>query len=544
MNAILDMLKPYASDPVEEGPPEILPWEFGDVWALRGAAKSALGLLVSGEKPGERLYEMAEYLLVFNTPGYTHRGGPEESDGLLLNGTALALCGYLCANHHAEAELWRVTGCARVVTQVHKRRAELGDQMLADCVLAVCRIADEFDAPILADLITLRERMWGRLLDHSRAERLHVSEADYPTHMIDPVGVDQVGALVRGRGWMHDAIAPDYKGLADLEDADGCCENLITLRAHMLVRHQFGSDIDWQLRLFDDIESTVSLGAQPFVRNLVTAYDQTGDEKYAVHCARILWSFYRGATLPNHRQTQGPWRTLEVGNRQANMWPAALALLGNTDAFDEATHAMMARSRLEHMRYALAYCGYPNNWYQVEASGMATAALFSPELKHANAYLRVALRRLKWINSFAYYDDGFQFELTHLYHVFPTSSMFAVVRAAQARGVDLPADFVQLMERAHEMYLFAVMPDHILPTFNDCNPQPTDPATLLSAAAETFDRDDFRWAAAHGKEGQAPDHTSHAWKDCGLYVMRNQWDANAQYLHFDGAPWGASHQHE
>jgi hypothetical protein len=218
------------------------------------------------------------------------------------------------------------------------------------------------------------------------------------------------------------------------------------------------------------------------------------------------------------------------------MWPAAMAILGQTDAFDEATHAMLARSRLDHIRYALAYVGGANNWYQVEAAGLAVAALFSPELKHADAYLRTALRRLKWINSFAYYNDGFQFELTHLYHVFPTSCMFAVVKAAKARAVKLPDDFLQLIERAHEMYLFAVMPNHILPTFNDCNPNPTDPAFLLQAAADAFDREDLQWGGTHGEMGRPPGHTSHAWEDSGLYVMRNKWGTDAQYLHFDGAP--------
>ena len=151
--------------------------------------------------------------------------------------------------------------------------------------------------------------------------------------------------------------------------------------------------------------------------------------------------------------------------------------MGDHDVFDDDLHAMVARSRLDHMRYMLAFCGGANNWYQVEASGLAIAALFSPELKQSEAVLRIALRRLKWINSFAYYDDGFQFELTHGYHVFPTSSLFAVVQTAKAREVSLPDDFTSLVEKAHEMYLYAAQPDFLLPTFNDCNPNPTDPAS-------------------------------------------------------------------
>ena len=233
-----------------------------------------------------------------------------------------------------------------------------------------------------------------------------------------------------------------------------------------------------------------------------------------------------------------------MGARPWRLWPNTLGWLGQTDAFDEDTHAMLARSRLEHMRYLLAYCGGPNNWYQVECSGLAAAALYSPDLRQSEAVLRVALRRLKWINSFAYYDDGFQFELTHGYHMFPTHAIFGVVRAAKARGVSLPADFTGLVQKAHEMYLYAVQPDGLLPAFNDCNPNPMDPAPTLRSAAEVFERDDLRWGGTYGKEGTPPEHTSHAWHSAGLYAMRDRWGADGQFLFFDGAPWGASHQHE
>ena len=137
-------------------------------------------------------------------------------------------------------------------------------------------------------------------------------------------------------------------------------------------------------------------------------------------------------------QKARPWRTLDVENRQCNMRPVITLHLGRTGASDEETHAMLARSRLEHARYALAFCGGANNWYQVESAGLAVATFYSPELTHSDALLRTALRRLRWINSLAYYDDGFQFELTPGNHVFPTSSMFEVVQGARARGVELP----------------------------------------------------------------------------------------------------------
>jgi hypothetical protein len=541
MNQILASLRLYALDPDPTHPPDLLPWNSSDPWGVENAARRALGLLLDGEKPGARLFEIADYLLTFITHADRWVALP---DALLLNGTALALCGYICHGLHPEADLWRLTGAARLATAAHWRKAALEDTMMADCVLSVCRLAEELELPILADLITLRERMWGRLLDHSRAERLHVPEDAYPSYMSQPVPPEQLGGLLRARDWQKKGVSPRYLFSTDLQEAEETCSNLLTFRAHMLLKHQFGSEIDWYIQFFEDKESTVSINGMHSVQNLVEAYVETGKQKYADHAVRLMKSFYDHCPVPNHRHIVGPWRTLEVGSRNWRVWMDLVGYLGDNPAFTPEMHSIMARLRLESIRYLLAFCGGPNNWYQVEASGMAVAALYSPELKLADAYLRIALRRLKWLNSFAYYDDGFQFELTQGYHVFPTNAITSVVKAAKARGVILPADYTRLVEKAHEMYLYSVQPNHILPTFNDCNPIPTDPAPLLRFAAELFDRPDFRWGGSHGEEGQAPDHASHAWSSAGYYVMRDRWDKDAHFLFFDGAPWGAAHQHE
>jgi hypothetical protein len=290
MMTSLQPLAKYAHAPATDAPPELLPADPAHEWGVENAARGALGLLVAGEAPSERLFQVADYLLTFCPSGY-HRGQLPDSE--LLNGTALALCGYVCHGAHPEAELWRLTGCARLATELHKRKAALEDQLAADCLFAVCLVADELEAPVLADIVSLRERMWGSPQDQSRVELLHVSEEEYPSHMTDPAPVDQVGAMVAERDWQWELRSGAVAGTTDLQAAEEACRDLITLRAHMLVRHQFGSEIDWHLKLFDDVESTVSLGAQPFIRHLARAWEETGDEKFAHHAARMLWSFYQ-----------------------------------------------------------------------------------------------------------------------------------------------------------------------------------------------------------------------------------------------------------
>ena len=123
MQEAIECLRPYAAEPPADKPPEILPRDHDSPWGLDGAARRALAILLAGEEPGDRLYEMAEYLLTFCTEGYGERRHP---DALPLNGAALALCGYRCAGLHADAEIWRLitrracsgpsTGCRRCPT--------------------------------------------------------------------------------------------------------------------------------------------------------------------------------------------------------------------------------------------------------------------------------------------------------------------------------------------------------------------------------------------------------------------------------------------
>ncbi len=541
MELFIKSLGKYAVAVPDGSPPDILPLAPDDVWGLENAARIALGLLVEEEPPGPRLFELADYLLTFCACGCTYNGFP---DNLLLNGAALAIIGYRCEGHHPEAELWRVTGSARLASVGHWRKAALSDSLMTDCIRAVCSVAHEMEVPVYADLLALEERLWGRFVDHSLAEHLQVPARDYCKHMIDPSSTENLGERLRDRAWQYDINIPEAQMNLNIGEADDTCNNLITFHSHMLVRYQFPDEIDWYLRLFDDKESTVSLAAHYFIQNLAAAYESTGQEKYSRHAARLLKSFYTLAPVPNNQQAIGPWRTLELGRRQAIIWPTIIAAVGKSDYFTPEIHKILACSRLDHMRFATAFCGLPHNWLQVEAAGLATAALFSPELRQAEAYFRVAMRRLRWINSFAFYDDGQQFELCYAAHSFATLAMSGVVETARVRGVALSQDFLDVFEKANEVYLYAAMPDYSLPTFSDSYSFSVDVSGFLSATANRLNRQDFLWFSTRGAMGTEPEYCSYAWPSAGYYLMRDKWGEDGQYLHFDGAPWGANHQHE
>ena len=524
-----------------ETPPDISPWEDDKAtWAQENAARMTLDYLCKGGAIDETLYNLADYLLAFNP-----LSEDKEVDRYLLAATALALCGYLGEGTFEEAELWRLIGCARLATSGHRRKASLGDQMLVDCIRTVYDLAAELNMPLIADIFTLYERMFGMLVDQSRAEGMRVTEADYASQCSSPVAIEKLGGELKAREWQYSDLFSPTRAFGDMEEAEGTLHNQLTLRAHTYVRYQFSDEIDWHLRLFDDLETVVGLNGLTSVANLAACFDESGDMRYAYKARELLWSWYTKCPFPNyhHHQNQ-PWRTLETGTRMSRTMPLVINTLGQTEAFDEDTHAMMARMRLDHMRYLTAFSGPHMNWFQVESASLATAAIYSQECRLWKTYLRLAMRRLRWINRIGYFADGFQFELTHGYHGFPTSTQFGTCIAARMAGVELPADFIALVNRAYDMYLYAAQPNFVMPRFNDCGGNMEESCVSLAAPAHIFERDDLLWGATKGAQGTMPDHTSHEWPDSKLYVMRSSWSTDAQYLQFDGAPWGNAHQHE
>lgn len=551
MKTLIESLGTYAAEVPADSPPDILPIGADElsvssrkkehVWGLENSPRIALGLLIEGEQPGPRLYEVADYLLTFCEGGCTY--GARFPDSLLLNGAALAIIGYLCEGHHPEAELWRVTGSARLATVGHWRKAEVSDFMLTDCVRVVLAVAREKEMPAYTDLYSLQERFWSVFVDQSQGERIQIVPEEYASHLIDPSQAENMGERLCGRVWQYDFKMPQ-ENPPSLREANETCDNLFTLRAHMNVRYQFAGEIDWNLELFKDKETTVSLAAHHSLDNLVTAYAATGDEKYAFHTARLLESFYHLAPPPNYLHAVGPWRSLEVGRRQAFKWPRIISLAGKSDHFTPEIHKILAYSRLDHMRFATAFCGLFNNWYQAESAGLAAAALYSPELRQAEAYFRIGMRRLRWINSFAFLDDGHLFELNHGTHSFTVLTFLSVAEVARVRGVRLCQDFMDILEKSVETYVHEAMPNNYQPTFGDTRSFCVDVSEQLASGARIFDRQDFLWRATHGAEGTQPEHCSQAWPLAGYYLMRDKWGEDGQYMLFDGGPYGANHQHE
>lgn len=562
-------------------------------WELGAAARRGLRLLWMLAEPRRlsdtdlaslltALYEHAEYLACFNvTP---------DTMAKCLNGAFLTLAG--CAlREFTPATDWRTIGGCRLLSMLEPTRQRLAESGLAAAVRmwrgqlgrgAFRALEDPEYGALLKGVITLvgdwamadglslvpewaeyYQQLTGKPLDISASLDLHLADdaAFWQSLNLDYPGLERVKAAL-GRGdqaaaqdayldyvarhaALEDRFCLARETPVDLHEMDELSQNIMVLRAHMHVRHDYGKEIDWTTILFDDIESNVSINYHPHMSMLAHAFRQTGNENYLRELVRLLRSWYESQATPNRWQPLLQWRTLEVGNRTGQQWPFVLFVAADQPIFRQGFLWEMCKSYLEHARYLLPHNGGMNNWYQVETTGLGVTALLFPEFKESERFLQFAIRRLEWINRECFLPDGVQSECSTAYHGFPVNGIGIFCEISQLLGQTLTDTFAAEVERMMDLYVYLAQPDLTLPWLNDCSPAILSASGSARLAYKLFPtREDFRYVATQRAEGQPPSATSFAFPYAGYYVMRDGWGADSVYMVFDAGYYGSNHQHE
>ena len=297
-------------------------------------------------------------------------------------------------------------------------------------------------------------------------------------------------------------------------------------------------------------EWTWQLNRMEFWTELAEAYAATRDEKYARAFVRQFsdWFAQTGGVPPEsgYNRVGSPWRTIEEGLRLSGSWDAAWRAFADSPSFRGKVRDDFARSSHAQARHLLAH-STDFNWLLIEMSGAYVFALDFPDLPDSEEIRRRALRAFFEAASGQLCPDGLHNEVSLDYHsVFYLAASKICLRAREAgRADELPAGFLELLERGAEGALALVAPDFSFPRFNDSGSFRT-PRLFETAAALFPDRADFLWAATEGREGAPPAGRTASrllpWS--GLAVMRSGWDADATYLAFDVGPTGANHVHQ
>ncbi|MGI5924152.1 MAG: heparinase II/III family protein [Lentisphaeria bacterium] len=352
--------------------------------------------------------------------------------------------------------------------------------------------------------------------------------------------------------WRFDPHDPNYKPSFNRGAAEDTVAGKVSV---VTVRHQFpDGDIDWLYNhtiavkeLPNNNEWLWQLNRMGFWGNLGRAYRSTGDSRYARTFVKHLRRWTSQCIAPTYSSGNVPnsaWRTIECGIRLQGSWPEAYHLFLHAPEFTDDDLVLFLRSGLEQMRHLLKY-PQRGNWLTMEMNGVYTFASLFPEFSEAAAARQFAVERLHEDMKTQFLADGAQFELTPGYHQVALGNILSLPRLAKLMGreQELPGDFVPTMEKAYDYNLRLMTPNRDLPRYNDswrCNV-----VSSLRGALDFFpEREDFRWIATDGKEGEKPSELSTFLPWAGYFALRSSWQNDANYVGFDVGPLGYGHMHQ
>ena len=315
-----------------------------------------------------------------------------------------------------------------------------------------------------------------------------------------------------------------------------------------------GPDIEWTSNGFDRAEPaytpewTYNLNRFGYWRDLGRAYWATGEEKYAREfLAQVLdWIADQPPPVLGHPNTAPCWRTIEQGIRMAGSWMDAYHHFLGSPLMTPAAHCTFVKSFVEHaqqlLRMTVEHPEHGGNWVTMECNGLAHVGVMLPEFTEAKRWRDVAYGRLLMELDRQVYPDGAQKELTTGYHQVALGNFRAALDPALRNNVEVPAGYLDKLERMYRYNLYAMMPTGQLPPLNDAGLTPV--TGYLREAYERFGDEHYLWGATLGAEGRALPFTSYAFPWAGQYIMRSGWERDDAYLMFEAGPFGIGHQHE
>lgn len=348
----------------------------------------------------------------------------------------------------------------------------------------------------------------------------------------------------------------------------------------------FGTPIDWHLdpvagvraplahwsripyldpRVAGDHKVVWELNRHQWLVTLAEAYWLTGDERWA----RVVVDRLTDWMDANPPKRGVNWASsLEVGFR-AISWCWIIALLRDGAALTPAVLARMMGFLALHARHLdrnLSTYFSPNTHLTGEALALFHVGSMLSELREAARW-----RERGWgilIDQLPIHarPDGVYFEQAVYYHKYTVDFYVHLLVLAERNGIeDARARIAPHLERliAHLMHL--ARPDGTVPLIGDedggrlawlDHRRSDDVRSAIAAGAVLFARPDFAFAAGEptaelvwllgpdaparlaALERRAPDATSRAFPDGGVFVMRDGWGPSANQMVIDCGPHG------
>jgi uncharacterized heparinase superfamily protein len=215
-------------------------------------------------------------------------------------------------------------------------------------------------------------------------------------------------------------------------------------------------------------------------------------------------------------------------------------------------------------RYLSTYFS-PNTHLTGEALGLFYLGTLLPEFGEATRWREKGLQTLTEQLSKHVKRDGVYFEQSSYYHRYTVDFYLHLLILLRANGEKLPIQLPEKLILLLDHLMYITRPDGTTPLFGDDDggrllkldgSGPRDFRAALSTGAAIFNRGDYIFVAAEAREETLwllgsqglseldrlvpvePKQQSIGFADSGYYVMRDGWNADANYLLFDCGPHG------
>lgn len=376
-------------------------------------------------------------------------------------------------------------------------------------------------------------------LDHPGLEhvRTAATQEDWPAACRALVAYYRDG---RTADWLR--VPPVKPGTARHQGGDAILDDTFTFQSVTAKQPRLKNGrLNWaHAGPRSDMEWAWFLNRHQWFGTLLAAWRRTGNPDYARGFDRFVRDWVTSNPQPARANSSAQWRPLEVGLRLI-YWPTFFYGFQRADAFTPAGRILMLSSVPEHAEYVRQNPGGGNKLL-MNMRGLAMAGASWPEFKNASPWFDYAIQRITPEMNRQVHPDGVHNEMSSSYHWVGIHNLDPIIDLARRAGRPLPAFYREGAERMYDYAAYSLRPNGRNPLNSDSDLR--DCRRPILAAAERYQREDWRYIVTNGREGtRPPDPPSRVWPVSGQMVMRDGWDTAAQWAYFDAGPHGGWHGH-
>ncbi len=307
----------------------------------------------------------------------------------------------------------------------------------------------------------------------------------------------------------------------------------------------YGDDIDWEWDPRGDIEWVAAVCRFYWAGPLAQAYRSTRDEKYTASFVELTTDWIGKHRLENRKRIHPVydewkgyvWLDIQTGIRATNICFAFKQMV-HGEAFTGSFLRTLLASLYDHqVKTESIPMGKVHNKAIFEQRGFINIAHHFSEFSESRHWNEVALERARENFLLQTTADGVQREWSYGYHAGVLRDAIEIKERMAEAGIPFPDDFQERVRLMYD-YIFAVAtPDLGAPMFGDGSRplwESDDRSTwaLYDTLMEATDLlDDPKYAArAQLNLDVLPAQTSYAFKEAGMYVMRDAWGPEGIHL--------------